>query len=194
MGIKRLVYRRAAPLFCPIILATSLEQRKNSVSVLKSVLSSTLHQNLRKKSLERRFSPPSAITRGGICERLVRSFRRVLYTIIGTCCLMDAVWNATLWQILSKFTGVFSQNCQSVWLRHNNTLIFLNGNQAIVIPLIIEFDLCSYYARALSYSNAIWSPWLKEYILALSRRSKWQTLAEQNRFFSSDSQFPLPFW
>ena len=31
-----------------------------------------------------------------------------------------------------------------------------------------------------SYANAIWARWLKEYVLALNRRSKWQTPAEQH--------------
>ena len=60
---------------------------------------------------------------------------------------------------------------------------FLLGNQATRIPSIIganEFDHRKVYARAQSYANAIWALWLKEYVPALNRRSKWQTPAEQH--------------
>ena len=59
---------------------------------------------------------------------------------------------------------------------------FLIGNQTTAIPSIVgvdEFDHCKRYARAQSYANTIWSTWIKEYILALNRNSKWQTAAEQ---------------
>ena len=60
---------------------------------------------------------------------------------------------------------------------------FLLGNQATRIPSIVgvdEFDYRKRYARAQSYANAIWARWLKEYVPALNRRSKWQTTAEQH--------------
>ena len=59
----------------------------------------------------------------------------------------------------------------------------LLGNQATRIPSIVgvdEFDHRKRYARAQSYANAIWTRWLKEYVPALNRRSKWQMPAEQH--------------
>ena len=43
------------------------------------------------KGIKLRFNPPSAPQQGGICERLVRSFNRVFYTILGTHRLTDEV-------------------------------------------------------------------------------------------------------
>ena len=60
---------------------------------------------------------------------------------------------------------------------------FLFGIQATRIPSIIgvdEFDHRKRYARTQSYANAIWARWIKEYVPALNRRSKWQTPAEQH--------------
>ena len=60
---------------------------------------------------------------------------------------------------------------------------FLLGNQERGIPSVVgidEFNHRKRYARAQSYANAIWAPWLKEYIPALNRRSIWQTPAEQH--------------
>ena len=60
---------------------------------------------------------------------------------------------------------------------------FLLVNQAIGTPSIVgvdEFDHRKRYARAQPYANAIWARWLKEYVPALNRRSKWHTPAEQH--------------
>ena len=45
------------------------------------------------KGIKWRFNPPSAPHQGGIWKRLVRSFKRVLYTILGTRRLTDEVLN-----------------------------------------------------------------------------------------------------
>ena len=47
------------------------------------------------KVIKWRFNPPSAQHQGGIWERLVRSFKRVLNTILGTRRLTDEVLNTT---------------------------------------------------------------------------------------------------
>ena len=58
---------------------------------------------------------------------------------------------------------------------------FLFGNQAIATRVgVDDFDHRKRYARAQFYANAMWARWLKEYLPALNRRSKWQTPAEQH--------------
>ena len=60
---------------------------------------------------------------------------------------------------------------------------FLLDNQATGIPSIVgvdEFDHRKRYVRAQSYANATWARWLKEYVPALNRRSKWQMPAEHH--------------
>ena len=47
------------------------------------------------KGIKWKFNPPSAERQGGIWERLVRSFKRILYTIFGTRRLTDKVLNTT---------------------------------------------------------------------------------------------------
>ena len=47
------------------------------------------------KCIKWRFNPPSAPHQGGIWERLVRSFKRMLYTILGTRRLTDEVLHTT---------------------------------------------------------------------------------------------------
>ena len=136
------------------------------------------------KGIKWRFTPPSTPHQGGIWERLVRSFKRVLYTILGTRRLTDEVLNNTFclveYALNSRpLTPVSADpnDLGAITLNH-----FLLGNQETGIPSIFgvdEFDHRKPYARAQPYANAIWSPWLKDYVPALNRRSKWQTPAEQ---------------
>ena len=137
------------------------------------------------KGIKRRFNPPIAPHQGGIWERLVRSFKRVLYTILGTRCLTDKVLSTTFCLVehalhSRPLTPVSTDPCDLGALTPNH---FLLGNQATRIPCIVgvnEFDHRKRYARAQAYANAIWSRWIKEYVPALNRRSKWQTPAEQH--------------
>ena len=126
-------------------------------------------------------NPPSAPHRGGIWERLVRSFKRILYTIVGTRRLTDEVLN-TIFCLVEHalnsrpLTPVNADPSELDALTPNH---FLLRNQATAIPSIVgvdEFDHCK--RRAQSYANIIWARWIKEYVPALNRRSKWQTPAE----------------
>ena len=132
-----------------------------------------------------RFNPPSAPHQGGIWEKLVRSFKRILYTILGTRRLTDEVLNTTFCLVEhalnSRPLTLLSANQSD--LGAMKTIHFLLGNQATAIPSIVvvdEFDHRKRYARAQSYANTIWSRWIIEYVPALNRHSKWQTPAEQN--------------
>ena len=135
------------------------------------------------KGIKWRFSPPSAPHQGGIWERLVRSFKRVLYTNLGTRRLTD-VLNTTSCLVeyalnLRPLTPVSADPSDLGAITSNH---FLLGNQATRIPSIGDdkFDYRKWYARAQSYANAIWERWLKEYVPALNCRSKWQTPAERH--------------
>ena len=98
----------------------------------------------------------------GIWERLVRSFKRVLYTILGTRRLTDEVLNTTFCLVehalnSRPLTPVSADPFDIGPITPNH---FLLGNQATGIPTIVgvdEFDHRRRYARAQSYANAIWT-------------------------------------
>ena len=123
-------------------------------------------------------------TPGWHLGRLARSFKRVLYTILGTLRLQDEVLNTTFCLVehalnSRPLTPVSADPSDLGAITPND---FLLGNQATGIPSIVgvdEFDQRKRYAGAQSYANANWTRWLKKYVPALNRRSKWQTPAEQ---------------
>ena len=132
-----------------------------------------------------KFNPPSAPHQGGIWEKLVRSFKRVLYTILGTRRLTDEVLHTTFCLVETAFnssplTPVSADPCDLNAITPNH---FLLGEYSTGIPSTVgnnEFDYRKRYARAQLYANTIWSRWIREYVPTLSRRSKWKTPAEQH--------------
>ena len=130
-----------------------------------------------------RFNPPSAPHQGGIWQRLVHSFKRVLYTILGTRRLTYEVLNTTFCLVEHALnprplTRVSADPSDLGAITPNH---FLLGNQVTGNPSNVgvdEFDYRKRCPRAQFYANAIWERWLKEYVPPLNRRSKRQTPAK----------------
>ena len=183
MGVERFVSRRGTPAIIWSDNGTNFvgaeKELRENIERCKTI---NIAVELAHKGIKWRYNPPSAPHQGGIWERLVRSFKRILYTILGTRRLTDEVLNTTfcLDEHARPLTLVSADLSNLVAITPNH---FLLDNQATKIPSIVgvdEFDHRKQYARAQSYANTFWSRWIKEYVPALNRRSKWQTPAEQH--------------
>ena len=116
---------------------------------------------------------------------MVRSFKRVLYTILDTRRLTDEVLHTIFCPVehalnLRPLAPVSGDPCDLNAITPNH---FLLGEYSTGMPSLVdnnEFHHRKRYARAESHANAIWSCWIREYVPALNRRSKWQTPAEQH--------------
>ena len=96
MGVERFVSRRGIPTII------SSDNGTNFVGAEKELRENIEKWNtiniaveLAHKGIKWRFNPPSAPHQVGIWERLVRSFKRILYTILGTRRLTDEVLSTT---------------------------------------------------------------------------------------------------
>ena len=120
-----------------------------------------------------------------VSGRLVRSFKRVVYPILCTRRLTDEVLHTTFCLVENALnsrplTPVRADLCD---LNAITPKRFLLGEYSTGVPSTIgnnDFDHRKRYALAQSYANAIWSRWIREYVLTLNRRFKWQTPAEQH--------------
>ena len=116
-----------------------------------------------------RFNPPSVPHQGGVWERIVHSFERVPHTILGTRRLTAEVLNTTFCLVEHALNArplapISADPSDPGAITPNH---FLLGNQATGILFIVgvdEFDHRKRYARAQSYTNAIWARWLKKYV------------------------------
>ena len=170
----------------------SSENGTNFIGAEKELRKSTEKWNfvniateLAHKGIKWRFNPPSAPHQVGIWERLVRSFKRVLYTILGTRGLTDEVLHTTFCLVENALnsrplTPVSADPCDLNALTPNH---FILGEYSTGITSLMGnngLDLRKHYVRAQSYANAICSRWIRTYVPTLNRRSKWQTRAEQH--------------
>ena len=186
MGFERFVPRRVTPAMIWSNNGT------NFISAEKELQESfekwnvvNIAAELAHNSIKWRFNPPSAPHQGGIWRSMVRSFKRVLYSILGTCRLTDEVLHTTFCLLENALnsrplTPVSPDPCDLNAIMPNH---FLLGEYSTGIPSVVginEFDHRKRYARAQSYANAIWSRWIKEYVPTFNRRSNWQTPAEQH--------------
>ena len=186
MGVERFVSRRGTPAMIWSDNGTNFigaeKELRESIEKWNVV---NIAAELAHKGIKWRFNPPSAPHQGGIWERLVRSFKRVLYTILGTRRLTDEVLHTTFCLVENALnsrplTPVSADPCDLNALTPNH---FLLGEYSTGIPSVVgknELDHRKRYARAQSYANAIWSRWIREYVPTLNRRSTWQTPAEQH--------------
>ena len=147
------------PLFGQTMALNLLERKNINAKISASGTPSTSLSQLPAKAL-------SAPHQGGIWKRLVGSFKRILYSILGTRRLTDEVSKTTFCLVehalnARPLTPVSADPSDLGAITPNH---FLLGNQATAIPSIVgvcEFDHRKRYARAQSYANTIWSCWIK---------------------------------
>ena len=180
MGIERFIARRGTP---SVIWS---DNGTNFVGAEKELLNCIQSWNgqappeLAKKGFKWKFNPPAAPHQGGSWERLVRCCKRVFYAIIGsrkltpevletTFCLVEKSLNAR------PITSVSASPDGFEVLTPNHFLLGRNGTSFPSLSFQEHFDHRKQYIRAQSYANAIWSRWLRDYVPALNKRSKWHS-------------------
>ena len=132
------------------MVQTLLVRKKNYARTSKKGTHSTSPMNLPTKALKGSPTHP-----GRIGERLVRSFKRVIFTILGTSRLTDEFLSTTFCLVepainSRRLTPVSAALSDLGALTHNH---FLLGNQASSLTFIIgvdEFHHLKRYARAQS--------------------------------------------
>ena len=184
MGVERFIARRGTP------SKIWFDNGTNFVDVEKELLLCTrawndlapaLHVH---KGIEWKYNPPSSPHHGGSWERLVRSCKRVFYSILTPRKLTDEVLQTTFCLVEQSLnarplTAVGSNPNEIEALTPNH---FLIGQRSVSFPSIAtdeHFDHRKRYLRAQGYANAIWTRWLREYVPTLNERRKWHTPTEQ---------------
>ena len=161
MGVDRFVSRRGTPAMIWLDSGTNfIGEKKELRECMEKWNTLSIASELANRGIKWRFNPPSAPHQVGIWEWLVRRFKRILYTIIGTRRLTDEVLNTTFCLVEcalnSRPLTPLSANPSDLGAITPNH--FLLGNQATGIPSIVgvdEFNHRKRYARAQSYANAI---------------------------------------
>ena len=128
-----------------------------------------------------KFNPPGAPHFGGIWERLVRSFKKAMFAILGnrrltlpvlttTMCLDEQTLNARPLTPVSDDP----EDLESLTPNH-----FLLERPVLAEPLMPDavryVDCRKMYKVAQAYNQMIWNRWMKKYLPKWNVRSKWAT-------------------
>ena len=135
------------------------------------------------KGIKWKFNPPSAPHHGGSWERLVRSVKRVLYDILGNRRVTEEVLRTTLCLVEQSLNArpITAINSNQLDLEALTPNHFILGQHAASFPSLSfkeNFDHNKRFARAQTYANAKWIPWMWEYVPSLNRRSKWHNQSD----------------
>ena len=107
VGVGRFVSRRGTPALIRSDNGTNfIVTEKKLREIVEKWNLVNIAAELAHKGIKWRFNPPSAPHQGGIWERLVRSFKRVLYTILGTRRLTDEVLHTTFCIVENAFKSL----------------------------------------------------------------------------------------
>ena len=129
------------------------------------------------KGIRWKFNPPIALHQGGSWERMVRSCKRIFYSILGNRRMTDETLNTTFClveQALNNrpLTPVSADPNELEALTPN---LLLLGRSFQALPSLVpgdEPDLRRRYTKAQAYANAKWVRWMKKYVPPLHKRGK----------------------
>ena len=131
------------------------------------------------------FNPPKASNYGGIWERLIRSIRKILTSIVSQQLLSDEALVTVLAEvekILNDRPLTFvSDDPRDPEILTPNKLLLLKPNRCLPLGVFDEKDQYArrWWRQACYLASVFWRRWLKEYVPTLQVRQKWLT-AQRN--------------
>ncbi|XP_075167653.1 uncharacterized protein LOC142239764 [Haematobia irritans] len=136
-----------------------------------------LHQVFSKyDDIKWRFNPPAAPHMGGAWERLIRTVKSVLYSMLPAFKFNDETLRSALYEIefminSRPLTFVALDSDDDDALTPNHLLLGSAGGQK---PLCeFDYDLRQRWHNTQKFANHFWRRWVREYGPHLVRRSKW---------------------
>ena len=146
---------------------------------LKSWSQQAIMKRLSNQDCEWIFTPPKASHHGGSWERMIRSVRRVLVSILADQLVTDEALTTALCEVEKilndrPLTKV-SDDPEDAAVLTPNHLLLLRGIPASLPVPATDSSLTRRWRQAQHVADTFWARWLKEYLPELQRRSKWNT-------------------
>ncbi|KAF4514244.1 UNVERIFIED_CONTAM: hypothetical protein B566_EDAN019533 [Ephemera danica] len=179
MALTRFINRRGSP---EVIFSDNGSNFVGAERELKRVLNSLEHRkianNLLVRNIEWNFNPPSASHRGGIWERVIRSVKRVLASLVTEQSMSDEgllTCMVEVERILNDRPLVpVYDDPQEIMALCPNDLLLLRPNAGLVqgdVPLADR--LRRGWRQAQYMAGVFWRRWTDTYLPLLHARSKW---------------------
>lgn len=152
------------------------ELRKSIQEWNKSNISKYMVQ----QDIEWQFNPPAASHRGGAWERIIRSARTILKSLVKEQILMDEgllTLMAEVEKILNDrpLTPV-SDDTNDLPVLTPNMLLLMKSNTCLPQGIFNKQDIYArrWWKQVQYLANIFWRRWIREYVSALQARTKWQ--------------------
>ncbi|XP_063955063.1 uncharacterized protein LOC135153986 [Lytechinus pictus] len=140
---------------------------------------SQLHDELLQKEVKWTFNPPGASHHGGVWERMIKTVRKVLFSLTTQQILTDEGLQTLFCEIESIINSrpitMVTNDVNDVEALTPNHVLLLNTKPQLPPSITVNTDV---YARRrwrqVQYlSDVFWSRWVKEYLPQLQARQRW---------------------
>ncbi|XP_068684765.1 uncharacterized protein [Montipora foliosa] len=133
---------------------------------------------LTRRGIDWKFNPPAASHQGGVWERLIRSIRRILYSLVGERLLNDEALRTFVVEVEKilndrPITPV-SSDLQDLEALTPNHILLLRRNPSSAPDVFKESDkFKARWKHIHLLADHFWQRWNKEYLPTLQERQKW---------------------
>lgn len=190
-GFRRFVARRGQVLEIRSDNGTNIVGAERELrEAIENLNHNLINDVLLQKGVKWVFNPPAASHHGGVWERLIRSVRKVLYSILKTQTLDEEGLATVFCEVEAIVNGrpitKASTDPQDLEALTPNHLLLLKSRPLLPPGLFEKEDV---YARRrwkqVQYmSDLFWKRWVKEYLPGLQERQKWN--AAKRNFVPGD--------
>ena len=148
------------------------------VNALKVCDQEKIQLKLTRRGIEWKFNPPAASHQGGVWERLIRSIRRILHSMVGERLVDEETLRTFLTEVEKilndrPITPV-SDDPKDLEALTPNHILLLRRNPSSSPDLFDELDrFKARWKHVHLLANEFWQRWTREYLPTLQERQKW---------------------
>ena len=145
---------------------------------IKNLNQSKIYNRLSEQEIRWHFSPPASSHRNGVVERMVRSAKTIMRSLVCSKSLTD-------FSLITAMTGVerilndrpltpLTDDADDLNALTPNSILLINLEPGLPPDKFMKRDEYRQSWRSVQYLlNLFWDRWLKEYLPLLQRRQKW---------------------
>ena len=181
IAIDRFVAHRCRPDFFWSNNGTIFVSASKKVNTIETA---ALQEKCSQRRIKGKFKTLSAPNQGGAWESLIKSCKKILFTVLGSSKVKEVVLSTSLCLVEQAMTSrrLFLASSDPTDPHALSPNKFLNCGE-VLQPAVFAREAHSahhrrVYQQAQHYADAIWTRWLKEDVSTLNARHKWTKTTE----------------